>query len=61
MIAKHEIKYFLETSAKDIGLTPEYVENGLNDIDMYIKGIVHNYQTLKVFIRTKWQKIQKEY
>jgi len=61
MIAKHEIKYFLETSAKDIGLTPEYVENGLNDIDKYIKGILDNYQMLKAFITTEWQKTQKEY
>ena len=46
---------------KNIDLTPEYVENDLNDIDMYIKGIVHNYQTLKAFITTEWQKIQKGY
>jgi len=61
MIAKHEIMYFLETSAKDIDLTPEYVEKGLNDINMYIEGIVHNYQTLKAFITTEWQKIQNGY
>ena len=59
MIAKQEIKCFLETSAKDIGLTPEYVENGLNDINLYIEGIKHNYKTLKNFITTEWQKIQK--
>jgi len=60
MTSKTEIMTFLEKSAKDIGLTPEYVKDGLKDIDMYIKGIVHNYQTLKAFITTEWQKIQEE-
>ena len=61
MTSRQEIINFLATSANDIGLTPEYVKNGMNDIDMYIDGILANYQKLKDFIITEWQKIQEKH
>jgi len=49
-ISKKEVHNFITTNKESIVLTKEYIEEGFNDIDIYINGILTNYETLKNYI-----------
>ena len=58
--SKQQIKDFIIPVASIIGLNHKYITDGLQDIDMYIAGILQNYHTLKGFIISESKKLLKE-
>ena len=58
--SKQQIMDFIIPAADIIGLNPKYITDGLQDIDMYIAGILQNYHTLKDFIISESKKLLKE-
>ena len=58
--SKQQIKDFIISAADIIGFTTEYIKAGMQDIDMYIAGILQNYHTLKDFIISESKKLLKE-
>ena len=58
--SKQQIMDFIISAADIIGFTTEYIKAGMQDIDMYIAGILQNYYTLKDFIISESKKLLKE-
>ena len=58
--SKQQIAAFIISAAGTIGFTTEYIKAGMQDIDMYIAGILQNYYTLKDFIISESKKLLKE-
>ena len=58
--SKQQIAAFIISAADIIGFTTEYIKAGMQDIDMYIAGILQNYHTLKGFIISESKKLLKE-
>ena len=59
-VSKQQIMDFIISAADIIGFTTEYIKAGMQDIDMYIAGILQNYHTLKDFIISESKKLLKE-